>query len=316
MKKALILLALIALSSTICSCGGGAGSSSSPSGQNPGVPSVVKLLPSQYIAQTNSSIYFKAKVLDGNGNPVPNIAVTFTNLSSVGYISTAKEKTNFLKSFINWLQSSVGILSETTINTDGAGIATVKLSSTTSGFATLQAEVDEGTGQVRDKKTVYFSTYDFVLPSPPAPPAPYLTLDVDTDGLFNSPNEDSDFNLFENTEDNQVNIRATVFDSNGAPVSGSVVTFGADSEEASFPLGSTKTTNAQGQAFVLVQVDASILRSTFTILNITASADNGAAGMVSLFLQPVTVTSVSVSANPSVLDPGGASTITAVVLIT
>ena len=53
MKKAFILLVLLALSLSAFSCGNGAGSADSPSGENPGIPSVVQLLPSHFIAQTN-----------------------------------------------------------------------------------------------------------------------------------------------------------------------------------------------------------------------------------------------------------------------
>lgn len=285
MKKAIVLLTLLALSLYNFSCGG-AGSSSSPSGQNPGIPSVVKLLPSQSVAQTNSYIYLYTKVLDGNGIPVPNTPVTFTNLSPIG------------------------VLIPTSANTDASGIATVTLKSTTTGFSTVQAEVNTGAGQIRNRKTVYFSIFDLTLPSPPAPS---LTIHVDDgDGI---PDEDDDFNLFKTADDNQRTITAVVLNSSRNPVPSSLVTFGADSTEASFPLGSTKTTNSSGEAFVLVRVDPIEIRNIQTVLNITAVADNGAANMVSLFLQPVTVSasSSSLSANPTAVNPGGTSALTAVV---
>ncbi|MFH1120935.1 MAG: hypothetical protein V1775_14040 [Bacteroidota bacterium] len=317
MKRYLILFLLVSIVFSMVSCGGGAGSSSSPPGEDPNVPFLIELRPSQSIAQTNTFIYIRARVLNGNGNPIPNIPVTFTNLSSIGELNYTKESSiHHTLTFLANLFSIGGLIS-TGANTDTNGFATVKLSSTTSGFATIQAEVDTGTGQVRDKKTVYFSLFDMTLPSPPAPSIPYLTLDVDTDGLFNSPNEDSDLNLFENTDDNQVNIRATVFNSNGTPVSGTVVTFGADSTEATFPLENTKTTDANGRASVLVQVDPIILRTATTVLNITASADNGAAGMITLFLQPVVVNTTTsyLTANPTTVPPSGTSAILAVIML-
>jgi len=85
MKKIIILSVLLALSLFSFNCGGGSGSSSSPKGENPGEPSVVQLLPSHYVAQTNSSITLYSKVLDGNGAPVKNIPVSFTNLSPIGF---------------------------------------------------------------------------------------------------------------------------------------------------------------------------------------------------------------------------------------
>jgi len=282
MKKIFILFILLALSLFAFNCGGGSGSSSSPKGENPGEPSVVQLLPAQFIAQTNSIITLHAKVLDGNGAPVNNIPVSFTNLSPIG------------------------VLSATTKQTNNAGIATVTLKSTTSGFSTVQAEINKGVSQVRDRKTVYFATSLNLQP--------YMILDVDgdSDGIYN---EASDLILFETATDNQVMIRATVFNGFGQRAAFTSVTFGADSLEASFPLGSIKTTDANGEAFVLVQVDPIAIRNLGTVLNITAVADNGAFNMVSLFLKSVTVSasSSSLSANPTAINPGGTSDLTAAV---
>jgi hypothetical protein len=94
MKKIIILSVLLALSLFAFNCGGGSGSSSSPKGENPGEPSIVQLLPAQFVAQTNSIITLHAKVLDGNGAPVNNIPVSFTNLSPIGVLSAITAKTN------------------------------------------------------------------------------------------------------------------------------------------------------------------------------------------------------------------------------
>lgn len=282
MKKFFILLTLLALTLSALNCGGGAGSSNSPAGENPGKPSIVQLLPSHFIAQTNTVITLHAKVLDGNGNPVRHLAVRFTNLSPIGVLSSTSAKTNDI------------------------GIATVTLKSTVQGFATIQAEVNKGVAIVRDRKTVFFATTLNLQP--------FMTLDVDgdNDGIYNEP---SDLTLFENANDNQVVVRATVFNRFGQRAALTSVTFGADSSEASFPLGSTGTTNANGEATVLVQVDPAAVRNLGTILNITATADNGAANLVSLFLLPVIVNNVNVTANPSVIEPEDTSDITASVVL-
>jgi len=289
MKKIFILFILLALSLFTFNCGGGSGSSSSPKGENPGEPSIVQLLPAQFIAQTNSIITLHAKVLDGNGAPVKSEPVSFTNLSPIG------------------------TLNSTTAQTNNAGIATVTLKSTTSGFSTVQVEVNKGTGQVRDRKTVYFSSQSLTL-------LPFMELDVDGSDVEGSNkeekfNEPEDFTLFESETDNQVNIRATVYDRFGerAPFIG--VTFGADSSEATFPLGKIGTTDANGEAFVLVEVKPTAIRNLETVLNITSEADNGAVGMASLFLQPVIVSDVRVSANPTEVAPNGTSKITASVTL-
>jgi hypothetical protein len=300
MKKFFILLFLVFIVFSMANCGGGSGSSSSPRGENPDVPFIIQLRPSQSVAQTYSFIYMHARVLNGNGNPIKNIPVTFTKLSSIG------------------------VLDQTVSNTDGLGYATVKLSSSTEGFITVQSGVSSGSGLIRDQKTVYFSTLSvFLLPYM------YLEVDGDNNGIYNE--QPGDFNLFENTNDNQVIIRATVFNKYGQHEFGSVVTFGSDIPyrvgssttcsdgtgtcEVSFPLGNTATTDIDGHASVLVQVDPLILSSVKTVLNITASADNGATDMISLFLEPVTISDVTVSAKPDVVESGKTSSITAAVTL-
>jgi hypothetical protein len=301
MKKIIIALTSLALVIfALNGCGGGAGSASKPRGENPGTPSVVQLTPSQVVAQTNSVITLHAKVLDGNGTPVSNRRVTFTDLSPIG------------------------VLSSTTAETNDSGIATVTLKSTTDGFATVQAEVNKDVGQARDRKTMVFSSFN--TEQPPSPPAPILTLSVDDgDGI---PNEPNDFILFKNANDNQRLITATV--SQGLfLIVRSTVTFGADRAfkvgsdpkatcsdgsatcDVIFPAGNTALTNNSGEASVPVEVVPTALSSLETTLNITASADVGAFNLVTLFLEPVFVQSVTVSANPSSVASGGTSTITA-----
>lgn len=287
MNKIVIVLALIALSLGSFSCGGGgAGGPLVPPGENPGIPSVVQLLPSTFIAQTNSSITLNTKVLDGNGIPLANIPVTFTNLSH-----------------------PFGTLSATVKNTDSSGIATVTLYSTTPGFATILAQVNTGSGQVRDRKSVYFSFLDVLAVS--------MSLDVDSDQDSNTIyNEPDDFILFQSANDDEVSILATVFDAGGVPVGGGMgVSWSSSHTEAAFiPITATET-NVNGQAKAVVKVTPSSIRDTETHVNIMASAGNGAANMVTLFLRPVIVSSVTVSAKPQVVAPNGTSDITAIVML-
>ena len=325
MKKTLLSIALFTIVVSLAGCGGGSGSSGVPHGVNPGVPSVVQLLAVQTIAQTNSSITFKAKVLDGNGRPVPNEPVTFINLSSIGTWPSSVSSTD-----INF--SSVSAMSSTVRNTDSLGYATNNLFSPTSGFATIQVEVNTGVGQVRNQRTVFFTTSNTLVLRPTLT----LAVDGDGDGTYNEtgPVGNDDFTLFETATDNQVMVRATVLSGIGLPVFGSTVTFGADVPyrvgadptaacsdgsttcEVTFPFGNTAVTTPLGQAFVFIQVTPAILRTITTTLNITASADNGAGNLVTLFLSPVTVTTVTVSANPTTVASAGTSKITAFVLTT
>jgi hypothetical protein len=290
MKKIIIGFALLALSFCMWGCGGegDSGSASLPSGENPGIPSVFKLLPTQYIAQTNGYIYFKAKVLDGNGAPVSNTPVTFTNLSPVGTLST---------------------LNTVIANTDDLGIATAHLFSTTPGFVTILAQVYTGVGQIRGRKTVFFSANDVLAVS--------MDLDVDSlpgNGIYN---EASDFILFDPPPDpdDEVEILATVRDAGGLPLPGQGIMWAADHTEVNF----THTegyTDINGQATTIVQVTPETLRDTETHVSIYALASNGAFNMVTLFLQPVAIDTITVAADPPDVNTGDTSNITATVTIT
>lgn len=295
MKKALLFLTMLALSASIISCGsGGAGPANTPTGVNPGISALVQLTPGSYVAQTYGSIALMTKVLDGNGMPVRNVPVKYTNLSMLG------------------------VLSSTSANTDSLGVATVTLYSAASGFATIEAQVDSGTTVVRDQKTVYFSTYSMTLPPSSATAPPYIVLEVDgnNNGIFN---ETSDLTLFKISSDTERIVRATVVDgSTGAPIPNISVTFGADRPykigssatcsdgsalcDVSFPTGNVVKSNSSGQASVLMQVSPAVLTSLTTTLNVTASGSNSAAGIMSLFLNPVTISSISVTASPSIVQ--------------
>ncbi|MEW6570043.1 MAG: Ig-like domain-containing protein [Nitrospirota bacterium] len=303
MKKVIIFILLAFALAAFSGCGGGgAGSSDTPKGENPGQPSVIQLLPSHFIAQTNSEITLHAKVLDGNGKGVSDVRVTFTNLSPVGILSSTTDKTNNI------------------------GVATVALKSTSSGFATIQVEVNKGVAIVRDRKTVFFTTSNI------SQLTPTLTLAVDGNDADTIFNENEDFNLLETAGDNSVLIMATL--ANAASfISGSEITFAADrpyrvgtdpdaecsdgSEncDVRFPAGVTAITDSSGEATTPVVLEPSSLTSIPTTLNILAQADVGACNIITLFIGPVTVQSpITVSANPTTVESGGTSTITAGVL--
>jgi hypothetical protein len=307
MKKIIIIVTLLALSIGTFSCGGGSGSSSSPHGENPGLPSVVQLRSSHNVAQTNATVYLHARILDGNGVPVKNEPVTFTNLSELGVIKTALR--------ILGLRKPVGALSVPVVKTDNLGIATVKLTSTTSGFATIQAEVNGGAGQVRDKRTIFFGEISGPVTTPP----PAMSLHVDDH--IGAPDQDDDFKLFKNSSaaDNQRTIKAIILNGSGGPLANVDVTFGSDSpNEVTFDKTSPVKTNTDGEAIVHITVKPAILSSLQRVLNITAQAtadSTSLAAIQSLFLEPVTVTQsgITVSANPTVVTTDGTSAILATV---
>ncbi|HWR58594.1 MAG TPA: hypothetical protein VN328_06870 [Thermodesulfovibrionales bacterium] len=306
----IMVLSMLSLSG----CGGGAGSSSAPQGETPGVAFKVKLTPSQSIAQTNASILLRAKVLDGNGAPIANIPVTFTNLS---------EPFGVMKSVLQFIGVSKPktTLSAKVVNTDVNGIAQVSISSTVSGFATVQAEVNNGVELVRDKRLILFSD-TFNLPAISV--SPQLSLDVDTTSSFTSPNEPNDFILFKTSGDTQRYIRATVFFDTSN--SGKIIVFGSDSADVKYPNGANEISvvaNSSGQATVLATVNPSALSQTVKTINITAFAADGASSVLTLLLEPVVInasaSSLVASTTPPTTPPSvlvnGTATITATVRI-
>lgn len=298
-KKILIILAVSVLAAGLFGCGGGNSTSDTPTGVNPNVVSRVELLATSYVNQTNGYCYLKTKVIDGNGSPIKNRQVVYTNLSTIG------------------------VLDFTSVNTDANGIATATLYSTVAGFATVQAEVNAdntGTEKIRDRKTVFFTPFDMCWGGDcggTGSNLASLTLDVDSNnnGIYN---ETSDFIMFDPAGKSDAIIRATVLGSSGAPLLNSEVTFGSDSPEVTFPLGSSTTapvvhTNIDGQASVLARVAPTILRNTESTVNITAKADNNTFNVLTLFLKPVVVNTVTVAADPSTVDSEGASVVSAIV---
>ncbi len=297
MKKIFIFLALIALSLTIYGCGGGgAGSADTPGGENPGLPSVVQLMPAQFISQTNGCITLNTKVLDGNGAPVKAVPVTFTNLSHP--LGELRHACNPASAIVN-----------SPINTDNSGIAKVYLLSNDPGFATILAQVYIGAGQVRDRKTVYFTTKDVLK----------VTMDLDVDSVppSSQQNELSDFTLFENSDDDTVEITATVRDAGGVPVGGGMSVLWSRSHTEATWVRIESSTNIFGKAKTVVKVEPASIRNTETHVNIMAFAGNGAANMVTLFLRPVVPdpATSSLTANPSVVSINGTSTIRAIVML-
>lgn len=308
-NRFIVCLLSLAIIGSLSGCGGGAGSSSAPPQDNPGVPSILELWPSNTIALTNGSITFNAKVMDQNGVPVANAAVTFTNLSEpTGFFASALKTLGLTKPKV--------ALSASVKQTNSRGIASITVKSFTPGFVTVQAEVNSGAFP-RDKKTVLFSDV-FPLPTPPTP-SPVLFLHVSKDGTtFDSP---SDFRL--TRDDSQRIIRADVFDSFGSPApDGTIVTFGSDDPtNVTFLNPGITATTHNGQAFTVVQVAQAAFLSIPSVLNITGTATVDsltAFNVISLFLKPVVIDGAHsyLTASPSTVNVNGTSTVTAVVYTT
>lgn len=288
-KRIFLSITVFAIAFSLFGCGGGGtGSSSEPPGTNTGIPSVVTLLPSNFVAPTNSSITLSARVLDGNGTALANIPVGFSKVSGTGVLSALFAVTN------------------------SNGVASVVIASSAPGFSSVQSEVATGSGLLRDTKTVFFSSEASLSD------LPTMTLDVDgvgTDGKYNGiyNEQTSDFTLFQHENDTQVLIRAKL--SSLLDLEGDTVTFTSDTtnKAVTFPDGTNEkyvaTIGADNKASVQVTFNnPSLIES---VINISAAASNGAFNMVSLFLAPVTVSSVVVTSDKAEVASEGTAKITA-----
>ncbi|MEM7828395.1 MAG: hypothetical protein QW561_03560 [Candidatus Aenigmatarchaeota archaeon] len=145
-----------------------------------------------------------------------------------------------------------------------------------------------------------------------------MDMDVDSvpgNGVYN---ETSDITLFEVPYDDTAKIRATVYNAGGNPVRGIDIDWFSDltGDTITFLAGTSEMTDINGQAIAYVKVNPNSLRGE-THLNIMATAGNGAANMVTLFLRPVTVDAAAsyVTAKSTVVDVGGTTDITAIVML-
>ncbi|MCX8026588.1 MAG: Ig-like domain-containing protein, partial [Thermodesulfovibrionales bacterium] len=285
----------------IAGCGGGGfGTADTPPGVNPGQVSLLKLMPDRNVAQTGSFAFFHARVLDGNGMPIAGKNVNFTNIS-VG-----------------------ATLSATSAVTDKDGIAKVSVRMTHSGYATVIAEV-EG---FRDKRSLLFTTLNSIRGFALNPILVLLDADRNLNGIYN---EADDFRVCQAPNTNVVRVRATAYVM-GVRTGGLRVGISSDYPSlVTFPNtplfdGTTNTyyltTNSQGEATVDVTVNCQ-LQPNELLFNIFAITDayyvedfdksfRGTGGM-SLFLQPVTITGINLTADPSTAIVNGISNIRAVV---
>lgn len=140
-----------------------------------------------------------------------------------------------------------------------------------------------------------------------------LTIDIDgnDNGVFN---EQTDFYLFENSNDKEAILRITYKDKYGKPIYASLVTLSSDSKEVSFPMGNSVTTDGNGQATVLIRAEPTVLRSLTTTASILATSGD-IKNAILIYMLPVTVSTSfsSISATPNIVNTGGTTVITALV---
>jgi len=305
MKKIGILFFIFINLFLLNSCGGGgAGSSSNPKGNAPGEPHTLLLFSEKNMAQTGSYVNVRAKLMDGNGNPIKGEVINFTKESIIGTINPASEVST---------ESQV-----TTAITDEKGIATVKVRSTTPGYVIVVAE-SKG---LRDKRAIYFATEDSFRGVGFTPIQVYVGVDGNDNGIYN---EASDLNICENIGDDKLKIKVIVY-KEGARFPGVWVTVSSDAKDIiKFPksqISDTVITDNNGEAFTEISFDC-LIEGFERIINIFAETEQVyvpdfdgyfiGVGGVPLFSQPVYITSIDVEAIPSIVKTGGTATIRATV---
>jgi len=302
MKKLSYLIPLLMLISiNLLSCGGGGGTGIDLPGV--GTPDKIALKGSSYIAQTGGSITLEAHVTY-KGRDVQGVEVTFINLSPIGrFLNSATTK-------------AITASSTNKATTDSYGKARINISSTTFGFATVRAEIN-GADYVRDEKLFYFTTAIVIYPSLSA------SIDGDGDGSYG---DSDDFILIANGRDTAT-IKATLLDARSLLISDRSISFSTDTtfidctledcttldqpyaQEIVFPNGRTARTN-DGEATVEI-IASSNIKEFRTSFNVSAvDTTSGAFDLFTVFLDPVTVGTVTVTAAPPVVAPSGTSVVT------
>lgn len=294
MKKILYLVSLIVIISiAVVGCGGGGGTGIDLPGV--GIPDKIVLKGSSYIAQTNGSITLEAEV-SYKGRAVKDVDVVFTNISPIGHFCDGVKNT---------------------ATTNDLGKATIRLCSTTPGFATVQAEI-EGADYVRTRSSFYFTTAIVIYP--------FLSLSIDGDGngFYNEPD---DFILIANGRDTAT-LKAELQDATGTPLVGRTILFSTDTtfidctvescaalkqpyaQEIVFPNGRTAWTNGDGKATIEI-IASSKLKEFRTSFNVSAmDTYSGASDLFTVFLDPITVGTVTVVADPPVIERAKTSKVT------
>lgn len=303
----LLSLSVSVLFIFITACGGGSGGNASITSPDPtpsGTVHSLVLTTEKNTAQTGSYVYFYATLLDGNGNGVPDKSVTFMNVAGDNVIVAANT-------------AGLNAKGVTTAVTNSNGIATVRTKLVSEGFTTIVAEADG----YRDKRSVWFTSSNSAKGFSFTP----VVIDVDIDGNNNGIyNEPDDLKVCQNAADGTVKIRATVWTA-GARTYGTTVNFSTDSDKTSTfpytPYGKDNdgdgdkdtdsvTTNYQGEAFTELSINC-LVENVERILNVYATTPAtyvpefdgrfSGAGGISLFLQPVTITAVKVTAVPDIV---------------
>ncbi|MBF0343969.1 MAG: hypothetical protein HQL06_07040 [Nitrospirae bacterium] len=357
-KRYLLFVSLFCLlTMTVISCGGGGGGTGNdytPPQPSTGVPHDILLSSDKTVGQSNAPIYMTALVTDVNGRPVKNTDVTFTKTSSTGIISP-----NLLNAY-DFKEVAVY-----KVQTDLNGRASVKVTSTSSGYVTVEAFT--GSGLMARRSILFTSSGTIVNNFTP------ITVVLDVDGNGNSIyNEKDDYKVCQTTTDQTVRIKATAYvkgekasnigmfvttdlsklvnfynniygiysvnpatgartltgcDYNGDGVVDSVcyTTHTGANGAVSYWFNEDRIfTNTAGEATTDFRISCQTITQE-RLLSVMAATDSYSfpefsptrlyygTGATTLFIEPIVVSSVTVSANPTEVAAGDTSYITATV---
>ncbi|KJR43299.1 secreted protein containing Bacterial Ig-like, group 1 domain protein [Candidatus Magnetoovum chiemensis] len=144
-KLTLLLISVFLLNN--CAAGGGtSGSDYTPPATNPNAPFSIKLSVDKTVGQTNVPLYFTAQVLDADGRAIEGTPVTFMNTTNIGSLLSVSPITKENTTKENSVSEAL---------TDQYGKAKIEVVSTTPGYVSIEAYAGGG---LMEKRTVYFSS--------------------------------------------------------------------------------------------------------------------------------------------------------------
>ncbi|MCI4625306.1 MAG: hypothetical protein L3V56_05020 [Candidatus Magnetoovum sp. WYHC-5] len=327
-----------------CSGGGGQGSGSdyTPPETNTDVPFSIDLSPNKQVGETNAAIYMTALVLDQNGDPIDSTTVKFLETTGVANLSSSDSK-DLGSANVSGVSKRKTSVYET--KTNGYGQAMVKVSSTSSGFVSVEAYAGDG---LMEKRTVYFGPSGGSTFSP-------MYVDVELDGNNNGTYDElDDYKVCQSSGDDTVDVRVTTY-YKGAVISninvfvltdvaslvefpnnlyalyssgaGNKVLLGCDYDgdgvvESSCDYNGVVVqdmvvTDSLGQAYTKFTVDCQLI-SQQRLINVMATtavytpeefnnAQVYGTGGTSLYLQPVDIKAVKITADPATVAVGETS---------
>lgn len=278
-----MFIVLLMFSCTILLAGCGGGGSAADIYTPPSAPDVVKvsLYTARTVSEIGASVPVYARVVDQSGRGIKGKTVHFTATS--------------------------GVIATTQATTDEQGMARSAVQSFSSGNVKVTADCD---GYKAQKDVFYTDDLTY---------KPSMKISVDSgNGTYD---EQSDYIVFETSEDNILTVKVNISRSGGRPASGEPVSLSTlgGVVTVTFLSPSTTITDSAGDAYFVVKFTPQTLTTGRTTIGIIATATVDGTDLrevVSIAVSPVVVTRILLTASPDEVKVTQTSTVQAKVYIT